>query len=638
MSRPTSSVSGLASGIDWETTVQQLLSIERRRAVLLENRKDENDTKLSLWAQIQSKLAALQSSAERSDRRAEFAVKAATTSDSAVVNVSVDATAETGAHSVRVRQLAKAHKIASQGWIDKNATGITDSGGDFVLTINGETLTINDADLASTTTLEQFASLINNDSENDGKVTATILDDGSAGNPFRLVLTSGNTGADNTITVSTNPTGLNFSSAVIDAVEHETDWSGTSTATASGTYTGAANKTFSFTVDGSGAQTIGAADILLNWVDSAGGSGTITVPSGYSGTAIAVGTEGLQVTFAAGTLVADQSFDIDVFTPELAAGQDAVVQVDGIYMNRSSNTVTDVVQGLTLNLLSVNLDTDIEIAVNNDNAAVKARIQDFVNAYNSLVGDLGTFSRYDEKNEVAAPLLGDGNLSTIRLRMSGVASRAYAGLPESARYDSLAVAGIRISTNGLLSIDSGDLDDALENHFEDVIELFTQTFSSSDSKLQFVSDTAATVAGEYTVVVNYDAAGTATSATINGQSALVEGSLIRGAEDGELEGLVLGWTPATGGPGSITSTIRYGKGAIGEVFAEASRLADPLTGPTHYAQEALNDTNESLDRQIEAWDTRLLLVEERLRRQFANLETALSQMRSQSNFLSGALG
>lgn len=638
MSRPTSSISGITSGIDWDTTIQQLLSIERRRAVLLEDRKAENETKLNLWAQIQGKLSALQSAAERIDRKSEFAVKSASSSDSSIVGVSVDATAATGAHSIRVRQLATAHKIAAQGWNDKNLTGVGDSGGNFVISINGETITVADADLSSATTLEQLATLINNDSENDGKVVASILDDGSDSHNFRLVLSAANTGSDNEITVSSNPTNLNFASAVIDSVEHSSNWSGTSTATATGTYTGTTNKTYSFTVEGSGTQTIGAADITLSWVDSAGGSGTITLPTGYSGSNIAVGTEGVQVSFAAGTLIADQDFSIDVFTPELSAAQDAVVQVDGIFMNRSSNTVTDVVQGVTLNLLSVDTANDVAVSIANDTEAVKSRIQDFVTAYNSLIGDLGTFSRYDEQNETAAPLLGDGNLSTIRQRLASIAAQAYDGLPAGARYDSLAVAGVRLSTNGLLSVDSTKLDDALQDHFDDVVDLFTQTFSSSESKLFFVSDSNKSVAGEYNVTVNYAANGSLTSATINGQAATIDGTLIRGAAGTAVEGLVLGWTKTATGPGSITASIQYGKGAVGEILAEAARMSDADTGPVHYAQEALNNANESLTKQIEAWDKRLVLVEQRLRRQFTNLETALSQMRSQSNFLAGALG
>jgi flagellar hook-associated protein 2 len=145
MSSPTSQVSGLVSGMDWETTIQQLMAIEKRRPALIEARKTENETKLNLWAQIQSKVALLQGAAQGIDTRSEFAVKSASSSDTTIVAVSAGASAATGAHSVEVLQLAKAHRIAGQGWADKNSTGVGDSGGDLVISINGKTITVADA-------------------------------------------------------------------------------------------------------------------------------------------------------------------------------------------------------------------------------------------------------------------------------------------------------------------------------------------------------------------------------------------------------------------------------------------------------------------------------------------------------------
>ncbi len=636
MSTPTSTVSGLVSGIDWETTIQQLLAIEQRRSSLLQNRKQENETKLSLWAQIQSKILSLQSAAEGIDRRSEFSVKAVSNSDDSIVSVTADASASVGAHSIEVLQLATAHRIASQGWPDQNSTGVGDSGGNMVITIDGQTITIADADLSASTTLEQLKNLINNDSENDNYLTATIIDDGSASNSYRLVLTANDTGVDNTITVTSNPTNLDFANKRIDVAETHQGWTGTSAITTAGTYTGTANKSYSFTVGGSGAQTVGAGDITVNWVDSLGTSGSIVIPNGYAGANIAV-AEGVQLSFAAGTLQAGESFDVDVFNPSLTAAQDASLRIDGIYMSPSSNSVNGIIAGVTLDLLSASPGDVVEISISNDKDAVKAKIQGFVDAYNSVMTDLRSFSAYDAENETAAPLLGDGFLSTIRHRLQTASSVALQGLPEGSLFDSLAVVGVRASTNGLLTIDQTDLNAAIDDNFDDVVNLFTQTFSSTDNKLFFIDDDHHTVPGNFTVSVDYDASGNLTAATINGQSAAVDGNIIRGVEGTASEGLVLGWTRPGTGPGSISSTIRFGKGAAGVLAAEAAQISDPDSGTINFAEENLNNSIESLDRQIESWNVRLDAIEKRLRRQFSQLETALSQMRNQSAFLSSVL-
>jgi flagellar hook-associated protein 2 len=622
--------------MDWETTIQQLMAIERRRTVLLDNRKKENETKLSLWAQIQSKVALLQGAAQGIDTRSEFAVKSASSSDTTIVAVTADASAATGAHTVEALQLAKAHRIAAQGWADKNSTGVGDSGGNFVMTINGQTITVADADLSSATTLEQLRNLINSSPDNNDLVTASILDDGSSSNRYRLVLTSNDTGSANEIAITSNPTNLNFSTSAIDVAETETGWTGTSAITTGGTYSGSTNKTYSFTIGGTGTQTIGVAPINVNWVDSLGNTGTVIIPGGYGGTPITV-AEGVELTFGSGDLVGGETFDTDVFTPQLTAAQDAQVKIDGIYLSASSNSISDVLEGVTLDLLSAEVGTSVEISISNDKEAVKAKIQSFVNAYNSLRSDLATFSSYDEENEAAAPLLGDGFLSAIKSTLANATSQALNGLPTGARFDSLAVVGIKGSTNGTLSIDSTILDNALDDHFDDVVNLFTQSFSSDDSKISFVSGNENTVAGEYTLVVNYDALGNPTSATINGVAATIDGLLIQGAADSSVEGLTLSFTSPGSGPGSVNTAIRYGKGVAATVAGEAVKINDSETGTVHFATDSLNSNIESIDRQLQMWEDRLQIVEDRLRRQFSLLETTLSRLRSQSNYLSGVL-
>ncbi|MBU1982817.1 flagellar filament capping protein FliD, partial [bacterium] len=599
MSRPTSTVSGLVSGIDWDTTIKQLMAIERRRAAIFETRKDENQTKLSLWAQIQAKVASLQGTLEGINQRSEFAVKSASSSDSDVVAVTASAAAAEGAHTVEVLQLATAHRVAAQGWADKNAIGVGDSGGDLVIQVGDETITIADADLSAATTLEQLRNLINSSPENDDFVTASILDDGSGSNRYRLVITSNDTGANHEISITSNPTNLDFATTQIDVAETETGWTGTSSITTAGTYSGSLNKTFTFTVAGSGSQTIGAGEITVDWVDSLGNTGSFVIPNGYGGENISV-TEGVELSFGAGDLTGGESFNVDVFNPLLAAAQSARVRMDGIYMSKASNKINDVWAGVTLDLLSAVPGTTVNITVSNDTQGVKSKIQSFINGYNAAMGDLRTFSSYDEENETAAPLLGDGFLSDVRSRLAGSVLNKLAGLPAGALYDSLAVIGIRSSTGGLLTISHSQLDMALDDHFDDVVDLFTQNFSAADSKIFFVSANQSTQSGEYSLVVNYGASGDMTSATINGQSAVVEGKLIRGAEGTSVEGLVLGFTSPGSGPGSINTTMRFSQGAAGELWAETTLLQDSESGPIHLATEGINDSIEALDRQITA--------------------------------------
>lgn len=636
MSQGSTTVSGLVSGIDWDSTIKQLMQIERRRVTLYEDRKSENETKLNLWAQIQGKIAGLQGAAQNLDRRSEFVVKSASSSDSSVVTVQASSSAARGSHTVEVLALAKAHSIASQGFDDKNSTGVGDSGGNLVIQVGDETITIADADLSSATTLDQLKNLINNSSDNDDLVTASILDDGTDSGRFRLVLTANQPGIDHRISFSSNPTTLNFTGKTIDDTETGVGWTGTSALTSGGTYTGSVSKSFVFTVVSGG--TVGTTNgMQIDWTDSAGNSGTFTVDSGDVGTPKTV-AEGLTMTFAAGTLVAGDTFSTEVFVPTLTAAQDANVRIDGIFVTQSTNKIENFVEGVTLNLLAADVGNEVTISVGDDKEAMKGKIRGFVDAYNSVMQDISTYTSYDEENETAAPLLGDGFLSSIRSELTSIVSQQVGSLPDGNQLSHLADIGILSAGRGLLTIDEADLTEALDERFEEVVSLFSQSFDAVDNKIGLVTTNEKSMGGDYSLVVNYNASGIPTSATINGTAATIDGLLIRGVEGSDAEGIVLSFTSPGSGPGTVNTTFRLGKGITEMVATAAAQIGDEETGQIHFAQDNLETQNENLDRQIASWEKRLESIEEQLRRQYSVLETTLSKMRNQSNYLAGVLG
>ena len=641
---PDTYFTGLATGIDWESTIQQLLAIDRQPINLLENRQADLQSRLSRWSSIQGQLQSLQSTVQALDVLSEFAQKSASSSHGTILGVTASASATPGSYEVVVQQLARAHKIASQGWADADATPVGDSGGDMVITVGSDTITIGDDDIDGTTTLNQLADLINRDNDNDNLITATVLNDGSDENEYRLVLTSAETGEENVIGITSNPTTLDFTNTNIDSPEESSSWGGTSHVSIGGSasYTGTDNKSFSFTVGGTTGThyAVGAADITINWTDNSGGSGSFIIPSGYSGGEITV-AEGVMLTFDVGggaDLVGGDTWDVDVYNPTLQAAADAHIRVDGIYMSKSSNTISDIIEGVTLDLLSADANTTITVTVSDDTAAVEAQINDFVNAYNSLMATIQAATSYNEEDEFAQPLLGDSTVGSIRSTVQSIISSMVQGLSEDATVSSLAEIGVTIGAGGMLSVNSTELSDALAEDFDSVVNLFVENSYSSESSVIYQSRTSATRAGTHDVEITYDAEGNITAATIDGVAATVDGLIITGADGTIAEGLVLGFDPPSGGGGTVTSTIRLGIGVFADMGSQLGDINDPLEGNVHFATEELNNRISSLSDRIESMEERLEQREEMYRRQFSNLEVALSQLQNQSQYLTSMLG
>jgi flagellar hook-associated protein 2 len=210
------SFSGLASGIDTASIITALTKFGQQQVTQLNTQAATIAGKQSAFATLQSDLTALQSSAGALSNAANgaFSAYSATASDATVLSAVAGTAAVPGNYTLTVGSLAQAEQVASQGFADPNATI---QQGTFTVQVGSNaatTVTIN----GNNNTLQGLSNAIN---AAGGAVSASVISDGS-GTPYRLLLTSSQTGAANAISVTDNLTAgtgaaLNATSAVIQA-------------------------------------------------------------------------------------------------------------------------------------------------------------------------------------------------------------------------------------------------------------------------------------------------------------------------------------------------------------------------------------------------------------------------------------
>jgi flagellar hook-associated protein 2 len=182
------SFSGLASGLDTDSIVSALLAARRQPIVRLQERQSSFQKQIKALEDLKTKLLAVQTAAKAMDTTNEFGALKATVSDADRLGVSVTSLAAPGNYDIVVNNLATYQKDGSQGFADLT----TDMGtGTFTITVGGETTEITLE--AGTSSLADLRDAIN---DSDAAVNATILNDGSDGTPYRLILTSAESGAD----------------------------------------------------------------------------------------------------------------------------------------------------------------------------------------------------------------------------------------------------------------------------------------------------------------------------------------------------------------------------------------------------------------------------------------------------------
>jgi len=195
------------------------------------------------------------------------------------------------------------------------------------------------------------------------------------------------------------------------------------------------------------------------------------------------------------------------FTEKVAA-QDAQIYVNtdpatnpGDYITRSSNTIDDVISGVTLNLLDKDdaLSDVTTLTVTSDTTGLKENIQSFVDSYNEVMDFLNGHFTYDEENERAGVLSGEAAALKVKSDLLSIATSRVSGLDSSDDYKSFAVIGLEINQSGQLEIDDEKMDDALENHLDSVKRILTDVGSSTHSEITYVGSADETVAGEYDI-------------------------------------------------------------------------------------------------------------------------------------------
>jgi flagellar hook-associated protein 2 len=176
---------------------------------------------------------------------------------------------------------------------------------------------------------------------------------------------------------------------------------------------------------------------------------------------------------------------------ELVAGTDAKVTIDGVALSRPTNTITDAISGVTLNLLQAEPGTTIDLTVARDGEAIRGSVQAVATAYNALVKFMS------DQHAAGQPL---SNNAALRAAMSSITNTLLAPVTgATGDYTRTAIAGLSLQKDGTLALDASMFDAALARSYADVARLFQTGGTATSSDVSYAFSTDKTKAGTYAV-------------------------------------------------------------------------------------------------------------------------------------------
>jgi flagellar hook-associated protein 2 len=162
--------------------------------------------------------------------------------------------------------------------------------------------------------------------------------------------------------------------------------------------------------------------------------------------------------------------------PDMArtqAAQNAEMTIDGIAVSKASNTVTDAIKGVTLNLAQTNVGSPAKITLAKDAETVTKSITAFVDAYNTLAAAVNKQTAYNANTKTGAVLNGDAGARSILGSIRSELGKAVGG---ATGLSTLSDIGIAFQRDGTLKLEKpAKLETAIATNFEGVSNLFNST-------------------------------------------------------------------------------------------------------------------------------------------------------------------
>lgn len=600
---------GIGSGILTTELVSDLVAAERaagdRR---LDLQQEELEAEISAFGTITSALETFRNASDGLSTPSSLQAISASTSDESALSATASSLAESGSYSVTINELAQSHSLVSRSY-----ESITDIVGTGEMTFRFGTTNFDGSDYdsfdidaskasktlvidSSNNTLSSLRAAINSA---DFGVDASIVNDGTG---FRLLLSTEDPGLSNSMEILVaGDSGSGLSEFAFNSDYNGEDsvgaiTEGGSTDLSSGIDFSSTNSTFSLSV---GATTDVDVTVDANATTDLGGGGgteqdnliaiqtaidTALVTAGLSAgdvvasidsedgglilTTLATGSsETIEVTADDGELGLNpnlgQRFGTDGSMVQTLAAQSAEIEVNGLTITRESNLVTEVINGVTLNLKSANVGTPINLTLDNDSSAIVTRIESFVEAYNELKVISDELTTFNLEGGERGLLLGDATLRSITTQIRNVMNTVVDGISGSS-FRTLSEVGITTNQDNdyLLEFDPIAFNRAVDENADAVVSLFATNTSASDPLIEVLNTGLDTQPGAYVVELTQ----VATQGNYQGETIAALDNPITIDEDNDT------FAVSVNGAASGVLTITQGSYASAELLAQEIQL------------------------------------------------------------------
>jgi flagellar hook-associated protein 2 len=305
--------------------------------------------------------------------------------------------------------------------------------------------------------------------------------------------------------------------------------------------------------------------------------------------------------------------------------KDALLKLDGVSVARSSNTISDLIEGVKIDLKSAKPGTTIALGSQRPTSAIKQAVSDVVDTYNALKSQLDELTKPRSGATPAGALSNDTGVRMLRQQLSRLTATALAS---GGSYSTLAEIGVRTERDGTLSVDGARLDAAIAADPDSVEALFNPGQTSDNPLVKITSAYGRAKPGTYAVtnLVPGDL-NTPASGNIDGKAAIGAANRLVASVTSGASGLVI---EPQGAVASATVTVDLG---LGGALKAISDLLTSSTGPFSASTGRLQQQAKSLASDRVKLDARETAYEQQLTRQFSVMSSRVATIKATQSYM-----
>ena len=314
----------------------------------------------------------------------------------------------------------------------------------------------------------------------DGKATVSIASASYANIAAQVTAIQAGTGYSDlkfTVAVNAANNGFTFTYKTTGAITTAPTLTGTSSHTVSNTSAGrsAVNAPTTTTINVTTDTPAG----VVSAINAANTGVTATLISTGTGAnnyrIVLAGQTGSGSVF---TLTSNPDLGFHETANTLQSAQDSILEYEGLTLTRSSNSVSDVIEGATINLMGTSA-SEVRLAIANDRSTLKTNIQDMVSNYNSLLTSLDNFIAVDSDTEMAGALSEDGAL--VRFLKDKIRSAVFndSSTP-SGNISAMRDLGVSVNRYGAVTFTEATYDAAVLSNYDNIVTMLTADTSNAN--------------------------------------------------------------------------------------------------------------------------------------------------------------